>query len=327
MRRREFIALVGGAMAAGPLAARAQSSKMPVIGFLNIGSRAAFASFVAAFHEGLNATGHVEGKNVAIEYRWAEGDYERLREHAADLVRRQVSVIVATGGTVSARAAKNATDTIPILFIAGVTPVREGLVASFSRPEGNATGVSVYTGELVRKWLELLRELVPAVDKFAVLLNPETPSSQFERLDAEKAAEGTNLGLTIVEVSDEGHFEKAFESVVAAGSGGLIVTADGYFTSKRAQIIQLAARHKLPTIYPWREYPMAGGLMSYGPSIKAAYQLVGTYAGRILSGAKPGDLPVQLPMVFELVFNLTAAKALGLNVSPWLLARADEVIE
>jgi ABC-type uncharacterized transport system substrate-binding protein len=327
MRRREFITLLGSAAVLWPLAARAQQPAMPVVGFLNIASPRAFAGFVAAFHRGLNAGGYVEGRNVAIEYRWAEGDFDRLREQAADLVRRHVAVLVATGGTTTALLAKNATATIPVLFISGANPVDEGLVTSFSRPEGNTTGVSVYTSELVGKRLQLLRELLPRGAMVALLGNPTGVVHKRETKDLEQAADAAGLQLLILEVTAESGFEAAFASVLQQRAGGLFVSADAFFTSKRDQIIEFAARHRLPAAYPWREYALAGGLMSYGASIPDAYRLIGDYAARILKGANPGDLPVQQPTTFDLVLNVKTAKALGLQIPATLLAIADEVLE
>jgi ABC-type uncharacterized transport system substrate-binding protein len=326
MKRREFITLLGGAVP-WPVVARAQQPAMPVVGFLNIASPRAFAGFVAAFHRGLNAGGYVEGRNVAIEYRWAEGDFDRLREQAADLVRRHVAVLVATGGTTTALLAKNATATIPVLFISGANPVDEGLVTSFSRPEGNATGVSVYTSELVGKRLQLLRELLPRGAMVALLGNPTGVVHKRETKDLEQAADAAGLQLLILEVTAVSGFEAAFASVLQQRAGGLFVSADAFFTSKRDQIIEFAARHRLPAAYPWREYALAGGLMSYGASIPDAYRLIGDYAARILKGANPGDLPVQQPTTFDLVLNVKTAKALGLQIPATLLAIADEVIE
>jgi len=327
MRRRDFIALVGGAAVACPFAARAQQPGMPVIGFLNIASPRAFAGFVAAFHRGLNAGGYVEGRNVAIEYRWAEGDFDRLREQAADLVRRHVAVLVATGGTTTALLAKNATETIPILFISGANPVDEGLVTSFSRPGGNATGVSVYTSQLVGKRLELLRELLPGGAIIALLGNPTGVVHKLETKDLNQVMNAAGLQLLVLEVTDESGFEAAFASAVQQRAGGLLVSADAFFTSKRDQIIEFAARHRLPAAYPWREYALADGLMSYGASIPDAYRLIGDYTARILNGAKPADLPVQQPTTFNLVLNLKTANSLGLQIPATLLATADEVIE
>jgi putative ABC transport system substrate-binding protein len=330
MRRRKLLALFTfliGEVIAWPFAVHSQSPSTPVIGFLNIGSADTFAPFVAAFHKGLNAGGYVEGLNVAIEYRWAEGNYQRLREQATDLVRRRVALIVATGGLVSARAAKDATETIPILNIFGFNPVGEGLVTSFNRPGGNVTGVSAYASELTPKRLELLRELVPRTVKFAALLNPKTPAAQIERPDLERAAQETGLQLLVLEASEESDLRKAFDSAAVAGAGALIMSPDGIFTSQRALIVELAASHRLPVVYGWREYAVAGGLMSYGPSIPDAYRQIGDYASRILKGAKPGDLPVQMPTRFDLVINLKTAKTLGIDVPYPLLITASELIE
>jgi putative ABC transport system substrate-binding protein len=320
-----FMVLVG-VFASLPVC-RAQSPSMPVIGFLNIASPHAFAPFVAAFHEGLNAGGYVEGRNVAIEYRWAEGDYDRLKAQAIDLVNRRVTLIVATGGLVSARAAKDATETIPILNIFGFNPVSEGLVTSFNRPGGNVTGVSNYASELTAKRLELLRELVPGIVKFAVLLNRNTRADKFERPDLERLAREKGLQLLVLDASAESELKGAFDSAVAAGAAALILSPDGFFTSQRARIVELAASRGLPVVYPWREYAVAGGLMSYGPSITDAYRQIGDYAAHILKGAKPGDLPVRLPTKYEMVINLNTAKALGLTLSRIIYARADELIE
>lgn len=327
MRRRDFIALLGGGAAAWPFAARAQGPALPVIGFLNSASPAPAAPLLAAFHQGLATAGYVEHRNVAIEYRWAEGQYDRLHALAADLVGRKVAVIAATGGLVTAQAAKAATSTIPILFIAGFDPVQEGLAASINRPGGNATGVGVYTTELGRKRLELLRELLPKVAKIAMLVNPHSISTAIERKDLEDAARTAGLPFLVVEARAESDLEKAFGNTVDQGAGALIVSADAFFTSRRDQIVALAARHALPTSYPWSQYADAGGLMSYGPTLTWAYGQVGAYAGRILKGARPETLPVQLPTTFQMVINLQTAKALGVSVPPFLLARADRVIE
>jgi putative ABC transport system substrate-binding protein len=329
MRRRKLLAMFAvlvGVFTSLPVC-RAQSSNMPVIGFLNIASLHAFASFVTAFHKGLNAGGYVEGRNLTIEYRWAEGNYQRLREQAADLVGRKVTLIVATGGLAAARAAKDATDTIPILNIFGADPVGEGLVASFNRPGGNVTGVSAYASELIPKRLDLLRELVPKAIKFAVLLNPKVPSARFERLDVERVIAETGVPLLVLEASSESELRKAFDSAAREGVGALVVSPDGFFTSKRAQIVELAAGLKLPVVYGWREYVVAGGLMSYGPSITDAYRQIGDYAAHILKGARPGDLPVQLPTKYEMVVNLNTARALGLTLTRIIYARANELIE
>jgi putative ABC transport system substrate-binding protein len=327
MSRRAFITLLAAAASVWPLAARAEQPAIPVIGFLNIASPRAFAGFVAAFHQGLNAGGYVEGRNVAIEYRWAEGDYDRLREQAADLVRRQVTAIVATGGTTTALVAKNATRTIPLLFISGANPVDEGLVSSFSRPDGNATGVSVYSSELVGKRLQLLGELLPKGATIALLGNPTSAVYKNEIKDLEQAAEIAGLRLLILEVTTESGFEAAFASAARARAGGLLVSADAFFTSKRGQIVELAARHGLPAAYPWREYARAGGLMSYGASMPDAYRLIGEFAARILKGARPGELPVRQPMSFDLVLNTKTANTLDLQIPATLLATASEIIE
>jgi putative tryptophan/tyrosine transport system substrate-binding protein len=326
MRRREVITLLGGA-AAWPLSAHAQQPAMPVIGFLNIASARAFAGFVAAFRAGLDAGGYVEGRNVVIEYRWGEGDYDRLREQAADLVDRQVAVIVATGGTTTALLAKKATKTIPVLFISGANPVDEGLVSSFSRPEGNVTGVSVYASELVGKRVELLRELLPKGAMIALLGNPNSVVHKLETKDLKQAADAAGLPMVSLEVTPESGFEAAFASAVQQRAAGLLVSADAFFTSKRDQIIEFAARHRLPAAYPWREYAVAGGLMSYGASIPEAYRVIGDYAARILKGASPGDLPVRQPTMFDLVLNAKTANALGLEIPATLLVTAAEVIE
>jgi putative ABC transport system substrate-binding protein len=331
MRSRKPLAIFSFALLAGVFASfpvcRAQSPGPPVVGFLNIASPHAFASFVAAFHEGLKAGGYIEGRNLTIEYRWAEGNYQRLREQAKDLVGRQVALIVATGGLAAARAAKDLTDTIPILNIFGADPVGEGLVTSFNRPGGNVTGVSAYASELIPKRLELLRELAPKTEKFAVLLNPKVPSARFERLDVERVITETGLPLLVLEASSQDELRKAFESTAKDGVGALVVSPDGYFTSQRALIVELAASHKLPVVYGWREYAVAGGLLSYGPSITDAYRQIGDYASRILKGAKPGDLPVQLPTKYEMVVNLGTARTLGLTLPRVIYARANELIE
>jgi putative tryptophan/tyrosine transport system substrate-binding protein len=329
MRWRRFISLsilLIGAIVASSSAGRAQLKSMPVIGFLNIGSPSSFARFVTAFHKGLSAGGYVEGSNVSIEYRWAEGNYDLLREQAANLVRLRVDLIVATGGLAAARAAKDATESIPILNIFGVNPVGEGLVASFSRPGGNITGVNAYASELIPKRLELLREVVPSIDKFAVLLNPKVPSARFERADVERVTATTKLALSIIEAGTESEIVSAFD-LAAQRVGALVVSPDGFFTSRRNQIVALAARYRLPAIYAWREYVVANGLMSYGPSITDAYRQIGEYASRILKGAPPRDLPVQQPTTFELVVNLKTAKALGIEIPTPLFITGAEVIE
>jgi putative ABC transport system substrate-binding protein len=327
MRRREFLAALAGAMMVRPAVVRAQPARIPVIGFLSVGSPGPFKMFLAAFHQGLNARGYVEGRNVAVEYRWAEGDLNLLRQHAADLARREVAVIVATGGVVSAQAAKAVTQTIPILFIVGSDPVEEGLVSSISRPGGNATGVSLVSAELMQKRMELLHQLVPQAKKIAVLINPETPTADTERWDTQRVAAVAKLEVMMVEARAESQFEAAFASAINAGAGALLITPGGFYTSRRAQIIKLAASYRLPTAYPWREYAVDGGLMSYGPNVIDAYHQIGDYAGRVLAGTRPDELPVQLPTTFDLILNLKTASVLGIEVPPPLLISAAEVIE
>jgi len=330
MQRREFMGLLGtSALAwASPAAAQTQQqSKTPVIGFLNSVSPAAFKRFVTEFHRGLKEEGFVEGQNVKIEYRWARGNYKQLSELATELVNLNVDVIATTGGLVSARAAKSATSSIPVLFIAGFDPVKLGLVGSINKPGGNATGFSVYTTELLKKRLEALRELVSGTTKIAMLLNPNTVIAPKETEDMIAATKALGLELVILNASTVNDLEKAFASAAEQKVSALLASADPFFTGQRANITALAAKYKIPAGYPWREYTATGGLMSYGPSIKEAYYRIGHYAGRIIKGAKPGELPVQLPTKFELAINMKAAKALNLKVSPWLLARTDEVIE
>jgi len=327
VNRRKIITLLGGAAAAWPLAARAQQPAMPVIGFLNSASPGPFVRLADAFRQGLREGGYVEGRNVTIEYRWADGQFARLPELATELVHRKVSLIVATGGTVSARAAKEATATIPILFIAGPNPIGDGLVTSINRPGGNATGVALYTSELLPKRLELLGELLPRAVTIALLVNPSDAAYELETKGVEDAMRVTGQQMVLLGASAEGDFEPALVSAVRQRADALLVSANPFFTGQRAQLVALAARLAVPAGYPWREYADAGGLMSYGPSIAGAYHLIGRYAGRILNGERPADLSVQGPTKYELVINLKTAKALGLTVPPTLLARADEVIE
>jgi putative tryptophan/tyrosine transport system substrate-binding protein len=320
MRRRDFLTFVCGAFA-WPLGARAQAPAMPVIGFLNTASPQPFAQLVAAFQKGLNDTGYVDGRNVRIDYRWAEGDEDRLKAHASDLVRRQVAVIAATGGIRSAQTAKDATATIPVLFISGFNPVQLGFVASINRPGGNLTGVSVDTTDMFPKRLELLRELVPGEAKVAMLVGLGRYIPDLETKFAERN------GLLAFSVSNESGFDSAFDRVAKQGARALLVGADPMYFDRRDLIVALAARHGLPAVFPLRTYAAVGGLASYGPNIADAYRQIGVYAGRILKGAKPDDLPVVFPRQWELVINLKTAKALGLAISPLLLARADEAIE
>jgi putative ABC transport system substrate-binding protein len=326
MRRRNFMTILVG-VAAYPLSAGAQQKAMPVIGFLHSASSEPAASTVAAFRQGLGETGYVEGQNVAIEYRWAEGHYDRLPTMAADLVDRKVDLIVAAGGIPSVFAAKNATSTIPIIFTSVGYPVAAGLVTSFARPGGNVTGFSILAAELTPKRFDLLSEMVPGVRLVGLLVNPNNVNTELVIRDSQEAARTKGLNLHILTASAESDIDAPFATLVERHVGGLVVGADPFFFSRREQIVALAARHAVPAIYELREYTMAGGLMSYGPSVAANYRQAGIYVGKILHGAKPTDLPVQQPTTFELVVNLKTAKALGLAVPPSVLARADEVIE
>jgi ABC-type uncharacterized transport system substrate-binding protein len=325
MRRREFITLLGGA-ATWPLSAGAQQPAMPVIGFLNPTSAGTQADRLRAFHHGLKETGHVEGENVAIEYRWAEGQYDRLPALAAELARRHVAVIVATGASVPAFAAKAATTTIPIVFTVPDDPVRLGLVASLARPGGNLTGVNFFSSELVAKRLELLRDLVPTVHRVAVLANPANAAST-EASDVAAAARAMGLDIQVFNVNTGHAIDTTFATLGRERPDALFVTGGAFFISRRVQLALLAVRHAVPAAYGSREYAESGGLMSYGANLPDAWRQAGVYAGRILKGAKPSDLPVVQSSRFELVINLQAARALDLTVPPTLLARADEVIE
>jgi putative ABC transport system substrate-binding protein len=327
MNRREFITLVGGAAVAWPLRAYAQQPALPVIGFLNSGSPAERAPFIAAFRQGLKETGYVEGQTVAIEYRFAEGRYDRLPSLASDLVRREVAVIAATGDTVSPLAAKGATTTIPIVFAAGSDPVKDGLVASFNRPGGNITGVSIISSALVSKQFELLHELVPQAAVVGILLNPSNPNVGVELSDLQNAAQTMGVQLAVLRASTESAIEAAFASLVQQRVAALLVEPEVFFLDRREQLVALAARHAMPTIYSRREYAVIGGLASYGTSLADSYRQVGIYTGRILKGEKPADLPVTRPTKFELVINLKTAKALGLTVPLTLQVAADEVVE
>jgi ABC-type uncharacterized transport system substrate-binding protein len=325
--RREFITLLGGAAVAWPIGARAQQGAMPVVGFVNPGSPDALTFILRAIRQGLKDTGYVEGENVAIEYRWGENQIERLPELTADLVRRQVAVI-ATPIT-GALAAKVATATIPIVFVSGEDPVRHGFVASLARPGGNMTGVNIFANELVAKRLELLRELVPGAARVALLVNPTNPATaETTSRDVQAAARDIGLQVQVFNASTGREIDAAFATIFSRDwPDALFVAGDPLFTNRRVQLVLLATRHALPSTYAGRQFPEIGGLMSYGASLTDAWRQMGVYAGRILKGAKPADLPVVQSSKFELVINGQAARVLGLEVSPTLLARADEVIE
>jgi putative ABC transport system substrate-binding protein len=327
MRRREFISLLGGAAAAWPFAVRAQQAALPVIGFLSGRSSGEAAYAVAAFHRGLKALGYVEGADVAIEYRWADGAYDRLPGLAADLVRRRVTVIATTGGHIAGLAAKAATSSIPIVFGAGEDPVALGLVTSINRPGGNATGVYVFLAEMDAKRLELLRELVPNPTLIAALLNPTWSRFRTVSKEIAEAARAAGHRIELVDASNEREIHSAFKRIEQLRAQALLVGADPFFNARREQLVTLANHYAIPAIYEVREFADAGGLMSYGTSLTDAYRQIGVYTGRILKGEKPAELPVVQSTKFELVINLKTAKTLGIEVPPTLLARADEVIE
>jgi len=323
MRRREFITLIGGAAAVWPFAARAQQPTMPTVGFLE---NASIPKYVAAFNQGLKETGYIEGQNVAIEHHSAEGQYDQLPALAADLVRRQVAVIISTG-LAAALAAKAATTTIPIVFTSATDPIKDGLVASLSRPGGNLTGVSLLTAELVQKRLELLRDVVPNVSVIAILVNPNNPNAEQNLGSAQEAARVIGRTIVTVKAGAASDFDAAFATIVQQRAGALVIAGDPFFNSQSEQLAALTVLHAMPAIYQQREFAAAGGLISYGIDLADAYRLAGTYAGQILKGSKPADLPVQQPTKFELFINLKTAKALGLAVPLVLQMTANEVIE
>jgi ABC-type uncharacterized transport system substrate-binding protein len=327
MIRREFIRLLGGAAAAWPLTARGQQPAMPVIGFMSGRSPEDSKHLVAAFRQGLSEAGFVEGQNIVIEYRWGLGQYDRMPALAADLVNRRVAVLVGVGGDISAVAAKQATSTIPIVFGTGSDPIKAGMVESLSRPGGNATGYSLLTNQMEPKRLSMLHDLMPGAAVIGVLLNPNFPPAARQLQDLEEAARTIGQQLFVSKASNDGELSAAFTSLVQQRVGALLVAADPYFDTRRDQIIAFAKQNRLPAIYQLREYAVAGGLISYGPSITDMYRQAGIYTGRILKGARPADLPVVQPTKFDFVINLKTAKALGLTVPPGLLNAADEVIE
>jgi ABC-type uncharacterized transport system substrate-binding protein len=327
IRRREFITLLGGAAAAWPLAARAQQRVIPVVGSLNAASPPQWANFMAALRRGLADHGFIEGENVQLEYRWADGRYEELPKLAADLVGRKVAVIFASGGVIAVQAAKAATTSIPIVFTTGLDPAAAGLVASMSRPEGNLTGVSLLADALASKRLELLKELVPKARVLTLLMNPNNPHDRPALEETREAASRRAVSLRVLTATAEADLDAAFAELAARKPDALLVSPDGFFNSRRDRIVAMAARLEVPAMYGWREYTARGGLMSYGASLVEQYRLAGNYVSRILEGAKPGDLPVLQPTRFELIINLKTAKSLGLDVPTSILLRADEVIE
>jgi putative ABC transport system substrate-binding protein len=327
MRRRDFIAVLGGAVIVIPHAARAQQPAMRVIGFLSSRSPGESATLTAAVRQGLGQSGYIESKNLTIEYRWAEGHYDRLATLASDLVSRRVAVIVAGGGAVSASAAKGATSSIPIVFVSGADPVKYGLVSSLGRPGGNATGVTMFVGELSLKRLQLLRELVPQAQLIGVLINQNSLEADAQSKNMQAAAGAIGQKIQVTYAGSDGEFDAAFATLAQSRARALLIDNDPFYDSKRDRLVALAARYKIPTIHVWRDSVAAGGLVSYGASLVDSYRQAGDYAGKILNGAKPADLPVMQPTKFELVINLKTAKALGLTIPPSVLVRADQIIE
>jgi putative tryptophan/tyrosine transport system substrate-binding protein len=326
MKRREFITALGSTVLL-PATSRAQGSNVPVIGWLSSVSPRTSGPLVKDFQDGLASQGYVEGRNLWIYYRWAEGHYEDLDALADDLIQQNVRLIAAAGGVISAQAAIKHTSRIPVLFVSGFDPTYLGLVTSLSNPTGNATGVSVYTTELINKRVQIIRELIPSLNSLAILSNPSAPVTKVELEDIGHAAESLDLHVIPLKAGSEQEIVQAFDLAVQQQAGAVIVSADPFFTSRRAQIVELAAQHKLPGCYPWREYAENGGLISYGPDLNWAFRQIGVYAGRILKGAKVSDLPVQMPTGFELTINSTTAKSLDITIPTAILATANRVIE
>jgi putative tryptophan/tyrosine transport system substrate-binding protein len=326
MRRREFIALIDGGAAAWPIAARAQQPSLPVIGYLESASQGIFADLIPAFRQGLTEAGYIDGQNVKLEYRWAEGQYDRLPALTTELVRDGAALIFTTA-FISAQAAKAVTTTVPVVFVSGPDPVQLGLVASLNRPGGNLTGVTLFTSTVGAKRLQLLRELLPAATTFAFIVNPGNTRADSDIQEMEAAAQALGRQIVVAKAATDRDFETAFALLAQGSVQALVIGGDPFFNSRATQLVALASHYAIPTIYPLNEFAAVGGLMSYGSSISDAYRQAGIYAGRILKGAKPADLPVVQPTKFDLVINLKTAKTLGLEVSPSLLARADEVIE
>ena len=325
MRRRELISLLGGAAAAWPLASRAQQPAMPVVGFINGGSPEGYAPMVAAFHSGLNERGYIEGNNVLVEYRWAEGRYDRLPSLATDLVGRQVAVIAAN--TPATPVAKAATTTIPIVFVTASDPIASGFVTSLNRPGGNLTGVALLNVEIGSKRLELLHELVPKASLMGLLINPTNPNAESQTRDMHAAAQSLGLQLHVLNASNEGDLDKAFATLAEVRAGALVIGADGFFVDQSKQLAALALRNALPAIFITRDFVADGGMMSYGGGLREPFRLMGVYTGRILKGERPADLPVQQVTKVELIINFKTARTLGLTVPLTILGRADEVIE